>query len=87
MDAASILANMNQLSRSPAASDEIESNASCGAASSGPEITSSSVKVAPLPFVDTVAKQQQIKMEEDKENIVEQPEEVCKSFVPLSLFY
>ena len=61
LDAASVLANMNRISQSPC-SDEMES------ATSGPEITH--------PTTTTrVVTNQKIK-EEDKENIIEQPEEV-----------
>ena len=73
LDAASVLANMNRISQSPC-SDEMES------AASGPEITH--------PTTTTrVVTNQKIK-EEDKENIIEQPEEVMTiSFKDVNNFF
>ena len=73
LDAASVLANMNRISQSPC-SDEMES------AASGPEITH--------PTTTTrVVTNQKIK-EEDKENIIEQPEEVVTiSFKDVNNFF
>lgn len=64
LDAASVLASMNRINQSPC-SDEIESVAS----GSGPDFTSH------LTTTARVVMKQQIK-KEDKENIIEQPEEV-----------
>ena len=74
LDAASVLANMNRISQSPC-SDEMES------AASGPEITH------PTTTTTRVVTNQKIK-EEDKENIIEQPEEVATiSFKDVNNFF
>uniref|UniRef100_A0A7M6DM06 Uncharacterized protein n=2 Tax=Clytia hemisphaerica TaxID=252671 RepID=A0A7M6DM06_9CNID len=71
LDAASILANMNRISQSPACSDEQES------------ITSSS---APEVIPPTHIKQQPLIKEEDKENVeIEQPEEKLNYLLNLGL--
>lgn len=67
LDAASVLANMNQINRSPC-SDEME----CVVSGSGPEITPHNLTTTTAHVVT----KQQIK-EENKENVIEQPEEVA----------